>query len=47
LKYAGWDGIVIEGAADDPVGLASSTIGNIESAKGIWGLDIYETQEEI
>ena len=48
LKYAGWDGIVIEGAADDPVwiNIINDKV-TIESAKGIWGLDIYETQEEI
>jgi aldehyde:ferredoxin oxidoreductase len=48
LKYAGWDGIVIEGAADDPVwiNIVNDSV-TIEGAKGIWGLDIYETQEEI
>jgi aldehyde:ferredoxin oxidoreductase len=48
LKYAGWDGIVLEGAADDPVwiNIVNDKV-TIESAKGIWGLDIYETQEEI
>ncbi len=48
LKYAGWDGIVIKGKAKEPVWL---DIRNdkvvIQSAKGIWGLDTYETQEEI
>jgi aldehyde:ferredoxin oxidoreductase len=48
LKYAGWDGIVIEGASDEPVWL--SIINDkvtIESAKTLWGLDIMEAQEEI
>ncbi len=48
LKYAGWDGIVIEGKADKPVWL---NIVNdhvaIEDAKWLWGLDTWETQEEI
>jgi len=51
LKYAGWDGIVIEGAvngADDPVwiNIIDDKV-RIESAKGIWGLDTIDTQEEI
>ncbi len=51
LKYAGWDGIAIEGAvtgADDPVwvNIINDKV-TIESAKTLWGLDIAETQEEI
>lgn len=48
LKYAGWDGIVIEGKAEKPVWLDIRN-GDVEirDAKNLWGLDIYETQEEI
>jgi aldehyde:ferredoxin oxidoreductase len=51
LKYAGWDGIVIEGAvagADDPVwvNIINDKV-TIETARTLWGLDSYETQEEI
>jgi aldehyde:ferredoxin oxidoreductase len=51
LKYAGWDGIVVEGAVsgtDDSVwiNIIDDKV-TIESAKTLWGLDIYETQEEI
>jgi aldehyde:ferredoxin oxidoreductase len=48
LKHAGWDGIVVEGAADKPVWI--NIINDkvvIESADGIWGMDTWETQEEI
>jgi aldehyde:ferredoxin oxidoreductase len=51
LKYAGWDGIVVEGAiggVDDPVwiNIINDKV-TIESAKSLWGLDVMETQEEI
>ena len=51
LKYAGWDGIVIEGAvsgADDPVwiNIIDDKV-TIESAGTLWGLETTETQEEI
>jgi aldehyde:ferredoxin oxidoreductase len=51
LKYAGWDGIVIEGAvggSDDPVwiNIINDKV-TIENAKTLWGMDTYETQEEI
>jgi aldehyde:ferredoxin oxidoreductase len=51
LKYAGWDGVVIEGAVggeDDPVwiNIINDKV-TIESAKTLWGLDAYDTQEEI
>jgi aldehyde:ferredoxin oxidoreductase len=48
LKYAGWDGIVIEGASDEPVWLnVINDKATIESARTLWGLDIMEAQEEI
>ncbi len=48
LKYAGWDGIVIEGKADKPVwiNIINDQV-TIESAESLWGLDAWQTQEEI
>src|SRR4030042_5738290 len=51
LKYAGWDGVVVEGAVsgtDDPVwvNIINDKV-TIESARTLWGLDTMETQEEI
>jgi aldehyde:ferredoxin oxidoreductase len=48
LKYAGWDGIVVEGAAQDPVwiNIVDDKV-TIESAQGIWGMDTWDTQDEI
>jgi aldehyde:ferredoxin oxidoreductase len=48
LKYAGWDGIVVQGASDDPVwiNIIDDKV-TIESAGSLWGLDVMETQEEI
>ncbi len=48
MKYAGWDGIVIEGKADKPVWIdvRNNTV-NIRDAQNLWGLDTYKTQEEI
>lgn len=48
LKYAGWDGIVIQGRAADPVwiNILNDKV-KIEDASGLWGLDTFATQEEI
>jgi len=48
LKYAGWDGIVIQGKADAPVwvNIVNDQV-IIENAKGLWGKDTRETQKEI
>jgi aldehyde:ferredoxin oxidoreductase len=48
MKYAGWDGIVVEGASSDPVwiNMVDDKI-TIESAQGIWGMDTWDTQDEI
>ena len=48
LKYAGWDGIVIEGKADTPVwiDIRDKEI-KIRDAKKLWGLDAWDTQMEI
>jgi aldehyde:ferredoxin oxidoreductase len=48
LKFAGWDGIVVEGAADKPVwiNVVNDQI-KIEDAYGVWGLDTWDAQQEI
>ncbi len=48
LKYAGWDGIAIQGKSETPVwiNIANDKV-TIEDATDLWGLDTYETQEEI
>lgn len=48
LKYAGWDGIVIEGAADKPVwvDIRNDEV-SIRDAARLWGKDTWQTQEEI
>jgi len=48
LKYAGWDGIVIEGRADAPVwvNVVNDQV-TFEDASGLWGLNTREAQEEI
>ena len=48
LKYAGYDGIVIEGKAEAPVwiNIVNDKV-TFEDAKGLLGLDTKETQEEI
>ena len=48
LKFAGWDGIVIDGASADPVWIqiVDDKV-RLEDARSLWGLDIMETQEEI
>ncbi|MDI6901571.1 MAG: aldehyde ferredoxin oxidoreductase N-terminal domain-containing protein [Anaerosomatales bacterium] len=48
MKFAGWDGIVVEGAADKPVwvDIRDDDV-QIKDAEGLWGLDTTEVQEEI
>ena len=48
LKFAGWDGIVVEGASSDPVyiSIVDDKV-TIESAQGIWGMDTWDAQQEI
>jgi len=48
LKWAGWDGIVIKGKADKPcwIDIRNDKV-TIQDATGVWGLDAYESQEEI
>jgi len=48
LKYAGWDGIAVVGKSDKPVWINIQN-GKVtfEDAKHLWGLDTWETQEDI
>jgi len=48
LKYAGWDGIVIEGKADRHVwiDIRDGKV-RIRDAGPLWGLDTWQTQQEI
>jgi len=48
LKFAGWDGIVVEGASDKPVwiNIMNDQV-KIEDANGVWGMDTWDTQQEI
>ncbi len=48
LKYAGWDGIVIEGKADRPVWIdIRNEAVQIRKAENLWGLDTWESQKRI
>jgi hypothetical protein len=50
LKYAGWDGIVIEGRADEPVWIDIRDE-NVQirdcAALSLWGTDRWECQQRI
>ena len=48
VKYAGWDGIVVEGRSDAPVwvNIVNDQVA-LESAADLWGKDTRETQQEI
>ena len=48
LKQAGWDGVVVEGSADEPVwiNIINDQV-RIESARELWGLDTWATQDRI
>jgi aldehyde:ferredoxin oxidoreductase len=48
VKYAGWDGLVIEGKSDSPVWvkIINSQV-TFEDAADLWGLDTFTTQEKI
>jgi len=48
LKYAGWDGVVIEGKSSTPVWLnIINDKVTLEDASDLWGMDTWATQEEI
>lgn len=48
LKYAGWDGVVIEGKSEKPVwiDIRNSDV-RFKDAGRLWGLDTWKSQEEI
>jgi aldehyde:ferredoxin oxidoreductase len=48
MKLAGWDGVVVEGKADNPVwiNIINDKV-KIEDGKELWGLDTWETQNRI
>jgi aldehyde:ferredoxin oxidoreductase len=48
IKYAGFDGVSVQGKADKPVwiNIVNGKV-TIEDATDLWGLDTHETQEEI
>ncbi|UCH38021.1 MAG: aldehyde:ferredoxin oxidoreductase [Candidatus Bathyarchaeota archaeon] len=48
LKFAGYDGIIIEGSADSPVWInVVDGQAELEDAKHLWGLDTYDAQKAI
>ncbi|MFN2244385.1 MAG: aldehyde ferredoxin oxidoreductase family protein, partial [Anaerolineae bacterium] len=49
LRFAGYDGIVVRGRSERPVWLSIIDGGPpaIHDAAGLWGLDTYETQQQI
>ncbi|MEM4472887.1 MAG: aldehyde ferredoxin oxidoreductase family protein [Archaeoglobaceae archaeon] len=48
MKFAGWDGVIIEGKSDRPVYLLiNESEVEFRDADGIWGKGCYEAQEEI
>jgi len=48
LKYAGWDGVIIEGKADAPVwvNIVNDQV-TFEDASSLWGQGVFETEEDI
>ncbi len=48
LKFAGWDGVVIEGKAEKPtwIDIRNDKV-EFRDAAGVWGLDATASQEEI
>src|SRR5512136_1144257 len=48
LRYAGYDGVWIDGAAKDPVWLSIvSGQAELHGAKSLWGGDLYVTQDRL
>ncbi len=49
LKFAGWDGIVVEGASDQPVwiNIINDQVKIENATNGVWGLDTWDAQQEI
>ncbi len=48
MKYSGYDGIILNGAADKPIWInVIDGEAEVRDARGLWGLDTYETQRVI
>ncbi len=48
LKYAGYDAITVEGVAESPMWISIvDGEAELKDARGLWGLDAYETQRTI
>src|SRR5512136_2206841 len=49
MKFAGWDGIVVEGASDKPVwiNMLNDKVTIEDAGNGLWGMDTWDTQQEI
>lgn len=48
LKYAGWDGIIVEGKASTPVYLwIDDDLVEIREASHLWGMNSYDVQEKL
>ncbi len=48
LRFAGYDGLIITGRADRPVWLSIvEGRADLHEASDLWGLDAYETQEQV
>lgn len=48
LKYAGYDGIIVEGRKDEPAYIRiSDEEAEIGDAKDLWGLDTFETEKKL
>ena len=48
LKYAGYDGIIFEGASDKPVYLyVNDDTVELRDAADLWGLTVYETTDRL
>ena len=49
LKFAGWDGVVVEGASDQPVyiNIVDDQVKIEDATNGVWGMDTWDAQQEI
>ena len=48
LKFAGWDGVIIEGQSNTPIYIHINENGaEIKSANGVWGVGCYDAQKAI
>jgi aldehyde:ferredoxin oxidoreductase len=48
LKYAGFDGVIVKGRAEEPVYIyVKDREAEIRSAKHLWGCSVFETEEKL